>query len=198
MSVTDLHTKSQYYENIASLGRLNRLAEKLYRSNPVNKKALVMDISSDDVHQLLRNLNHYNVKYLLVGGMAGVVHGHIRTTQDMDLWIKNTPDNTKALVEALSQSEVPGAALLEGMPLIFGLTSVRFGLSGFELDLGHSLKAFTEADFDACYEKALHADFDGTPFQVINLSDLILEKKATARKKDLADVEELQRIWESQ
>ncbi len=99
MSVPDLQTKSQHYENFASLGRLNRLAGKLYRSNPVNKKALVMDISSDDVHQLLRNLNRYNVKYLLVGGMAGVVYGHIRTTQDMDLWIKNAPDNTKALVE---------------------------------------------------------------------------------------------------
>ena len=84
------------------------------------------------------------------------------------------------------------------MPLIFGWTSVRFGLSGFELDLGHSLKAFTEADFDACYERALTADFDGITFSVIHLRDLITEKKAVARPKDLADLEELQRIWESQ
>ena len=105
-----------------------------------------MDISSDDVQQLLESLNRFQVKYLLVGGMAGVVHGHIRTTQDMDLWVKNSPDNTTALISALAENEVPGSDLLLGMPLIFDCTSVRFGLSRFELDLGHSLKAFAEAD----------------------------------------------------
>lgn len=157
-----------------------------------------MDISSDDVLQLLRSLNQHHVKYLLVGGMAGVVHGHVRTTLDMDLWIENTRENTEAFVRALLENDVVGAELLRTMPLIFGWTSVHFGKSGFELDLGHSLKAFTEADFSACYERALVADYDGTPFRVIHLRDLITEKKATARKKDLGDVEELQRIWEEE
>lgn len=84
------------------------------------------------------------------------------------------------------------------MPLIFGYTYVRFGMSGFELDLGHSLKAFSEADFDACYERALHADLDGIPFPVIQLKDLITEKTSTGRPKDLGDIVELQRIWEEQ
>ncbi|GGM72697.1 hypothetical protein GCM10010967_00240 [Dyadobacter beijingensis] len=157
-----------------------------------------MDISSGDVLQLLKSLNLHHVKYLLVGGMAGVVHGHIRTTLDMDLWIGNTHENTEAFVRALLENEVIGAELLRTMPLIFGWTSVRFGKSGFELDLGHSLKAFNENDFEACYERALVADYDGVPFRVIHLNDLIKEKKATARKKDLADVEELQRIWEEE
>ncbi len=157
-----------------------------------------MDISSEDVLNLLKSLNRYNVKYLLVGGMAGVVHGHIRTTQDMDLWIKKDRENAIAFVKALNENDVPGADLLLDMPLIFGWTSVRFGMSGFELDLGHSLKAFQESDFDSCYERSLTADFEGVPFHVIHLKDLITEKKATARAKDLADVEELQRIWENQ
>jgi hypothetical protein len=198
MKFSTSKAKSQHYENIASLSRLNRLAEKLYRANPLNKKMIVMDISSDDVQNLLEALNRFQVKYLLVGGMAGVVHGHIRTTRDMNLWIKNDEENTKALVRALLENDVAGANLLQGMPLIFGWTSVRFGLSGFELDLGHSLKAFSEADFDSCYESALSADYEGIPFSVIRLQDLILEKRATGRAKDLADVEELQRIWELQ
>jgi hypothetical protein len=196
MSVNDLHIKSQHYENIMALSRLNRLAEKLYRSNPLNKKPLSMDISSDDVRLLLQSLNRFNVKYMLVGGMAVVVHGHIRTTLDMDLWVKNNAENTIALISALSENEVPGANLLNGMPLIFGWTSIRFGLSGFELD--HQLKAFQERDFDACYERVLQADYDGIRFPVIHLRDLITEKMATGRSKDLADVEELQRIWEAQ
>jgi hypothetical protein len=185
-------------ENIQALARLNSLAGKLYRSNPLNKIKVFMDISSDDVLKLLKSLNKYGVRYLLVGGMAGVVHGHIRTTQDMDLWIKKDSENAMAFVKALNENDVPAANLMLDMPLIFGWTSVRFGMSGFELDLGHYLKAFRESDFDACYERALVADFEGVPFSVIQLRDLITEKKASARAKDLADVEELQRIWENQ
>lgn len=187
----------QHSENLEAFIRLNGVADKLFRSNPKNKNKHSMDISSDDVLQLLKSLNAHRVKYLLVGGMAGVVHGNIRTTLDMDLWISNTPENTEAFVRALLDNDVPGAALLREMPLIFGWTSVRFGKSGFELDLGHSLKAFGEGDFDACYERALVADYEGIPLRVIHLRDLITEKKATARKKDLADLEELQRIWEA-
>jgi hypothetical protein len=188
----------QHSENLEAFIRLNGVAGKLYRSNPGNKNKHSMDISSEDVLQLLKSLNLHQVRYLLVGGMAGVVHGHIRTTLDMDLWIGNTHGNTEVFVRALLENEVIAAELLRTMPLIFGWTSVRFGKSGFELDLGHSLKAFTESDFDACYERGLVADYDGVPFRVIHLRDLITEKKATARKKDLADLEELQRIWEEQ
>jgi|GEM_PF-432766 len=196
MSATAL-TK-QYSENLESFIRLNDVAGKLYRSNPRNKNKHSMDISSEDVLQLLKSLNFHEVKYLLVGGMAGVVHGHIRTTLDMDMWIANSRENTEAFVRALLENDVVGAELLRTMPLIFRWTSVRFGKSGFELDLGHSLKAFAEGDFDACYKRALVADYDGVPFQVIHLRDLITEKKATAKKKDLADVEELQRIWDEE
>jgi predicted nucleotidyltransferase len=65
------------------------------------------------------------------------------------------------------------------------------------LDLRHALKAFSELDFDACYERALQADFDGIPFQVLRLPDLIKEKATTAGPKDLGDLEALQRIWEA-
>ncbi|QRR04253.1 hypothetical protein HWI92_17880 [Dyadobacter sandarakinus] len=157
-----------------------------------------MDISSDDVLRLLSSLNQHQVKYLLVGGMAGVVHGHIRTTQDMDLWVKSGSANTIAFVQALKENNVAGADLLMDMPLIFGWTSVRFGETGFELDLGHTLKAFNEQDFDACFERSLLADFEGVPFHVIHLKDLITEKKASGRFKDLGDMEELQKIWDSQ
>lgn len=188
----------QHSENLEAFIQLNGVADKLYRSNPKNKNKQAMDISSEDVSQLLKSLNRHEVKYLLVGGMAGVVHGHIRTTLDIDVWIGNTRENTEAFVRALLENHVVGAELLRSMPLIFGWTSVRFGKSGFELDLSYALKAFSESDFEACYERSLVADYEGVPFHVIHLRDLITEKKASARKKDLADVEELQRIWEEQ
>ncbi|MBE9466111.1 hypothetical protein IEE83_29935 [Dyadobacter sp. UP-52] len=152
----------------------------------------------DDFKNLFKSLDDFSVKYLLVGNVAVAVHGYITTVSNLNLWVKNDLENTKALIKALSENDVVGSNLLLNMPLIFGYTSVRFGMSGFELDLGHSLKAFLEADFDACYERALQADLDGIPFPVIQLRDLIIEKEATGRRKYLADIEELQRIWEEQ
>ena len=60
--------------------------------------------------------------------------------------------------------------------------------------MGYSLKAFSDEDFDTCYARALNASFDGVPFRVIHLNDLIVEKQATRRLKDLSDVEELTKL----
>jgi hypothetical protein len=172
---------------------LMQIAQKLRKSNPkyVLTTTKTMAISEDDVQQLLRSLNSHNVAYLMVGGMAGIVHGHYRTTQDLDLWIKANDTNKQNLIAALIENNVTGATYLENTPLIFGWTSVRFGRFGFELDMGYSLKNFSETDFDTCYERALLAEYDDVTFRVIHLNDLIAEKIAVGRLKDQYDVEEL-------
>ena len=147
-----------------------------------------MNIADDDVQNLLESLNQHNVQFLLVGGMAGVIHGHVRTTQDMDLWLKSDEENKLNLIRALEEN---GVAYLKDVPLIFGWTSVAVGNYGFSLDMGYNLKAFRDIDFDTCYERSLEASFDGVPFRVIHLNDLITEKLATGRAKDIGDVEEL-------
>jgi hypothetical protein len=131
--------------------------------------------------------------------MAGVVHGHVRTTQDMDLWLKSDEETKANLILALEDNGVAGAAHLKNVPLLFGRaafswTSVAVGKYGFTLDMGYQLKAFRDVDFDSCYERAIDVLFDGVPFKVIQLNDLITEKLATGRPKDLSDVDELIKI----
>ena len=60
--------------------------------------------------------------------------------------------------------------------------------------MGHALKAFDAVDFAACYDRAVDATFDDVPFKVIHLNDLITEKLATGRPKDLSDADELTKI----
>ncbi|WP_232541030.1 nucleotidyltransferase [Spirosoma endbachense] len=170
--------------------RLMRTASKLYHANPRNPP-MNMDIADDDVQTLLESFNRHNIQFLLVGGMAGVIHGHVRTTQDMDLWLKSDEQNKENLILALEENGVAGAAYLRDVPLIFGWTSVSVGKYGFTLDMGYSLKAFRDVDFDMCYERAINVTFDGVSFKVIQLNDLITEKLATGRAKDIGDVEEL-------
>lgn len=178
---------------LTSFCELMGLADKLYHANPRNPKKR-MDISNNDVQSLLKSLNKYQVKFLLVGGMAGVFHGHVRTTQDMDLWLKVGQENKQNLIAALLENEVAGAEYLQNTPLIFGWTSISFGQVGFELDMGYSLKAFKEADFDTCYDRGIIAELDGVSFRVIRIEDLLKEKKTNPRPKDISDAEELERI----
>lgn len=178
---------------IKAFTRLMSMASKLYHANPKNSPQN-MNIADDDVLQLLQSLIRHNVKFLLVGGMAGVVHGHIRTTQDMDLWLKSDAKNKINLIHALEENEVAGASYLKDVPLIFGWTSVAVGKYGFTLDMGYSLKAFRDVDFDACYQRAIDVLFDGVSFKVIRLNDLITEKLAAGRPKDIGDAEELIKI----
>jgi predicted nucleotidyltransferase len=51
-------------------------------------------------------------------------------------------------------------------------------------------------EFDACYARRVEGDLDGLRVPMIGVSDLIVNKSAAGRTKDLADVEKLQRIAE--
>ena len=180
-------------ERMTSFERLMSVVTTFYRANPKNSPKQ-MDISRDEVKDLFQSLNSHQVKYMLVGGMALAMHGYVRATQDLDLWVRVDTDNKMKLIAALSENGVAGAEYLKNVPLLFGWSSVTVGKRGFTLDMGHALKAFDAVDFDACYERAVDATFDDVPFKVIHLNDLITEKLANGRLKDLGDVDELIKI----
>lgn len=185
-------------DRLTRLVGLMDVVATFYRANPKNP-IKPMDISREDVTDLFRSLNQHQVQYLLVGGMATALHGYVRATEDLDLWIRVGDENKAGLIAALEENDVVGAFYLKDVPLLFGRTrpgwtSVAAGKRGFTLDMGHALKAFSEIDFDACYERAVDASFDGVPFKVIHLNDLITEKQATGRPKDLIDVDKLSKL----
>ena len=178
---------------MTSFERLMDVVGTFYRANPANPPKC-MDISRDEVKALFKSLNNHQVNYMLVGGMALAMHGYVRATQDLDLWIRVDADNKTRLIAALSENSVAGAEYPKDVPLLFGWSSVAVGKRGFTLDMGHALKAFDAVDFDACYDRAVDAMFDDVPFKVIHLNDLITEKLATGRPKDLSDADELTKI----
>lgn len=193
MPVTAPPTLLNATPRLTAFRRLMRTASLFYHANPANPP-LQMDLGDDDVQTLFRSFNVHGVRYLLVGGFAVMLHGYARTTQDLDVWVESGTENRTRLIDALRQIDVAGAALLRDNPLIFGWTSLRFGKSGFELDLGEELNAFRSLDFSDCYQRATQAEFDGVPFRVLHLNDLLREKQSTGRLQDLADAEELQKI----
>lgn len=56
---------------------------------------------------LLRILNEYNVKYLLVGGDAVIYYTEPRFTKDINIWIEPTPENAEQVWQALVEFDAP-------------------------------------------------------------------------------------------
>jgi len=54
-----------------------------------------------DFREFLKLLNENGVDYLIIGGYAVVMHGYVRATGDIDIWIKNSVENSKRPVSVL-------------------------------------------------------------------------------------------------
>ncbi len=77
-----------------------------------------------DALELARALNRHGVDYVVIGGVAMQVHGHVRTTRDLDTVVAWTPENMRALAGALAELD----ARLRGVDaelLGFDLTDPR-------------------------------------------------------------------------
>ena len=64
--------------------------------------------SAEAVQALLRVcalLNQHGAKYLIAGGYACILHGMVRTTEDVDILIDESPDNYQRVIDALSELE---------------------------------------------------------------------------------------------
>ncbi|MGB3008340.1 MAG: hypothetical protein WBC06_17625 [Chitinophagaceae bacterium] len=60
------------------------------------------DIFQEDFRDFLKTLNNQEVKYIMVGGMAVILHGHARVIGDMDIWVECTKENYQKLAKAFS------------------------------------------------------------------------------------------------
>jgi len=152
-----------------------------------------MDILDDELLNFWKTLNNYKVQYIMVGGFATNMHGFSRMTADLDIWIKDNLNNRINFRNALNQCDLGDYPEIETMKFIAGFTSFHFN-NGFELDVMTDLKGFTNSDFDKCYKMASIADIEGIRVPFIHINHLIKEKEATARPKDLIDLEELKKI----
>lgn len=152
-----------------------------------------MDLLDDEILNLWRLLNKHQTLYIMVGGFATNLHGFQRTTADIDLWIKNTPENRKSLRNTLKDLDVGDFESIETTEFVAGWSTISLN-SGFELDIMTSLKGLDQIMFDECYEIAPTAIIENIPIKFLHINQLIDAKKASGRAKDLIDINELEKI----
>jgi hypothetical protein len=141
-----------------------------------------------DLKELLRAFNEQKVKYLVVGGYAFGVYAEPRATKDLDLFIQANEENSKAVFRALAEYGAPLAGF-SSSDFRDG-TSFQIGQPPARVDL---LQSIDGVSFEEAWEHRIEGLIDTeTPTTVISKEDLIKNKLATGRERDLLDVKELQ------
>ena len=137
---------------------------------------------------MLKCLNASGVDYIMVGGWAVNMHGYIRATIDLDIWILANPENASRVYAALADF---GAPMLDVSPHDFSEEGIVFqiGVAPCRIDILTHISGVTYAD---AVKRAIPKQIDGVDVRIISIDDLIANKRASGRTKDLADVEVLE------
>jgi hypothetical protein len=145
-----------------------------------------------DYRDLLVEFVDRGVEFVLVGGWAVAVHGHGRATDDMDVFIKPSPENARRTYRALLAFGAPVAA--------HGITEGLFCQEGYGYRLGRKpvlieiLTAIDGVSFDEAAQDSTSVEVGGRSIRVIGRAALLQNKRAAGRVKDLADVEALEEL----
>jgi len=140
-----------------------------------------------DFKEFLKLLNAHQVEYLLIGGYAVGYHGYPRATVDMDIWIAMNPVNSQKIVTVLKEF---GFGLPELSSELFQKEwqIIRLGVPPVRIELATTLSG---VDFNECYAERVVDILDGIKVNLISLKHLKINKTASGRHQDLADLENL-------
>ncbi len=141
----------------------------------------------DDWKAFLAALEAHGVEYLVVGGVALGVHGHVRYTKDLDVWFRSSEANAERLIAALREF---GFRDLQASPAAFCKPRAMLVL-GSEPNAIELINFADGVDFDACFKNRIVVPLGDVSISVIGLDDLRRNKQAVGRLQDLADIESL-------
>ena len=137
-----------------------------------------------DFHDILSIFNDRGVDYLLVGAYALAVHGFPRATGDIDLWILTTRDNASRVYASLAEFGAPMEQLSEQDFVAKGIV-FQIGVAPRRVDV---LTSIDGVEFEDAWARRLEIDIEGLRVPVLSREDLIKNKRASGRPKDLADL----------
>lgn len=138
------------------------------------------------MRDMLEALVLEGVDFLVVGAFALAAHGVPRATGDIDIWVRPEPANAKRLIVALTRFGAPVEA--------HGISPKDFESTGLVYQLGlppHRIDLLTSIDgltFDEAWPRRAFGELFGHEVPLLSREDLITNKRAVGRAKDLLDV----------
>ena len=143
-----------------------------------------------DLREFIELLNSHGVEYVVVGGHAVAFHGYPRYTGDIDFLVRPTEENASRIVAVLDAFGFSDAHELK-TSLTQPEKIVQLGRPPNRIDI---LTSASGVDFEEVWKQAISAELDELPVHFPDLPSLLRNKRASGRAKDLADVDELEKV----
>lgn len=149
---------------------------------------------NEDYKEILQELSAEKVKFLLVGAYALAAHGYPRAAVDLDIWVMPTHEDAKAVLRALTRFGAPASDLtiqdleMEGAVFQIGVAPRRINI----------MTALSGLDLEGSFGRSIPVDIEGIRVFVPSVDDLIRNKRASGRTRDLADAEALEELKSSE
>ena len=135
---------------------------------------------------MLSCLKDERVDFLVVGAYALAAHGFPRATGDLDIWVRNDPENAGRIIRALNTFGAPVTQLTHEDFTSSDLI-VQFGVEPCRIDL---LTGITGVEFEEAWQNRVRIELDNLEIFVLSKKDLLTNKVAAGRDKDQGDI-----IW---
>jgi len=147
------------------------------------------DISTD-IKALIHLFIKHKVKFAVCGGHAVAHHGYPRMTMDVDLLIEPSEENANRIIAALDQFGFGNA----GIPIeafTREKTAITLGQQPNQVDL---LTSMSNVSASEIIRNSVQGKLGGIKIKFVSRADLLEAKRQAGRPKDLADLDELEKI----
>jgi hypothetical protein len=132
---------------------------------------------------VFRSFQQHDVKYVVIGGIAAILHGVPRATFDLDILIEATPNNAQRLLDALLDAGLGTAALTSSGDLLANEITVFKDRVRVDVQTSTPGVRFVDA-----WSRRRTVAYQGQEFFILAKEDLIRSKRAAGRPVDLEDV----------
>jgi hypothetical protein len=149
---------------------------------------------NEDYKDMLQALVAEKVEFLLVGAYALAAHGYPRATMDIDIWVLPSPDNADAVLRAVRRFGAPLHNLAKA-DLVKEGTVFQIGVAPRRIDI---ITAASGLNFKEASSNATRVEIEGITVRIPSIADLIRNKRASGRTRDIADAEALEELTGSE
>jgi hypothetical protein len=140
-----------------------------------------------DFEEFFASCNKHEVEYLIVGGYAFALHAHPRYTGDLDIFVQASKENARRIIRALEEFGFTSPSLA-WQDLTAPGRVIQIGYPPLRIDL---LTAIDGIEFKEAWPKRVESTYGQQKVHVISKEDLVTNKRASGRKQDLLDLEDL-------
>jgi len=136
----------------------------------------------DRLKAVFASFQNHDVRYVVIGGIAAILHGVPRATFDLDILIEATPENARRLLAALLNAGMGTAALTTPEEILANEITVFADRVRIDVQTRTPGLNFLDA-----WAKRATMHYRGQDFFVLSKTDLIASKRAAGRPVDLED-----------